>query len=142
MGFRDDDESSRRFATPPIWVLNWIDTTAVVYGLGHSEEVVARAIGPLDVGGRFVSRNVNVTGTALRMVRRLFPAGAAMRGHALLSAASPPTDTRISKPNVESNLTARAGSIVDDRDGIDLHLHPVRQSDVDGGPCGMGLREH
>lgn len=48
-GSVDDDESVEAIRHAVDLGINWIDTAAV-YGLGHSEEVVGRAIGPFDVG--------------------------------------------------------------------------------------------
>ena len=45
----DDDESVEAIRHAVDLGINWIDTAAV-YGLGHSEEVVGRAIEPFDVG--------------------------------------------------------------------------------------------
>jgi aryl-alcohol dehydrogenase-like predicted oxidoreductase len=45
----DDDESVETIRHAVDSGVNWIDTAAV-YGLGHSEEVVGRAIEPFDVG--------------------------------------------------------------------------------------------
>ena len=49
-GSVDDDESVSAIRHSIDEGVNWIDTAAV-YGLGHSEEVVARAIEPHDPGG-------------------------------------------------------------------------------------------
>lgn len=77
-GSIDDDESSRRFATPSIWALNWIDTAAV-YGLGHSEEVVARAIGSFDVGEDvFIFTKCERNWFGSKNGEEIVPAGAAM----------------------------------------------------------------
>ena len=45
----DDDESVEAIRHAVDSGINWIDTAAV-YGLGHSEEVVGRAVEPFDVG--------------------------------------------------------------------------------------------
>jgi aryl-alcohol dehydrogenase-like predicted oxidoreductase len=45
----DDDESVAAIRHAVDSGINWIDTAAV-YGLGHSEEVVGRAVEPFDVG--------------------------------------------------------------------------------------------
>jgi aryl-alcohol dehydrogenase-like predicted oxidoreductase len=45
----DDDESVEAIRHAIDRGINWIDTAAV-YGLGHSEEIVGRAIDPFDVG--------------------------------------------------------------------------------------------
>ena len=45
----DDDESVQAIRHAIDSGINWIDTAAV-YGLGHSEEVVGRAVEPFDVG--------------------------------------------------------------------------------------------
>ena len=45
----DDDESVAAIRHAVDSGINWIDTAAV-YGLGHSEEVVGRAVDPFDVG--------------------------------------------------------------------------------------------
>lgn len=45
----DDDESVEALRHAVDLGINWIDTAAV-YGLGHSEDVVGRAIAPFDVG--------------------------------------------------------------------------------------------
>jgi aryl-alcohol dehydrogenase-like predicted oxidoreductase len=45
----DDDESVRAIRHAVESGINWIDTAAV-YGLGHSEEIVGRAVDPFDVG--------------------------------------------------------------------------------------------
>ena len=42
-GAQDDDESVRTIERALDAGINWIDTAAI-YGLGHSEEVVARAL--------------------------------------------------------------------------------------------------
>ena len=48
-GAVDDDESIAAIRHAVESGVNWIDTAAV-YGLGHSEEVVGRALAPFDVG--------------------------------------------------------------------------------------------
>jgi aryl-alcohol dehydrogenase-like predicted oxidoreductase len=45
----DDDESVEAIRHAVDRGINWIDTAAV-YGLGHSEEIVGRAVDPFDVG--------------------------------------------------------------------------------------------
>jgi aryl-alcohol dehydrogenase-like predicted oxidoreductase len=45
----DDDESVEAIRHAVDRGINWIDTAAV-YGLGHSEEIVGRAVEPFDVG--------------------------------------------------------------------------------------------
>jgi aryl-alcohol dehydrogenase-like predicted oxidoreductase len=48
-GEQDDDDSVAAIRTAVEAGVNWVDTAAV-YGLGHSEEVVARALEPFGVG--------------------------------------------------------------------------------------------
>jgi aryl-alcohol dehydrogenase-like predicted oxidoreductase len=48
-GAVDDDESVAAIRHAVEAGINWVDTAAV-YGLGHSEEVVGRALAPFDVG--------------------------------------------------------------------------------------------
>jgi aryl-alcohol dehydrogenase-like predicted oxidoreductase len=48
-GKQDDDDSVAAIRTAVEAGVNWVDTAAV-YGLGHSEEVVARALEPFGVG--------------------------------------------------------------------------------------------
>jgi aryl-alcohol dehydrogenase-like predicted oxidoreductase len=50
-GPQDDDESVRAIHRAVDLGINWIDTAAV-YGLGHSEEVVGRAVAELPSGSR------------------------------------------------------------------------------------------
>jgi aryl-alcohol dehydrogenase-like predicted oxidoreductase len=50
-GSQDDDDSIAAIRAAVEAGVNWVDTAAV-YGLGHSEEVVARALEPFDVGER------------------------------------------------------------------------------------------